>query len=537
MERIKNMRTVKYSTLVIGSGIAGLYAAIKIVQRKDFQGKLLIVTKCPLGESNSRYAQGGIAGVISKNLKDGVSLHISDTIKSGAGLSNPNVVEYVAANSERVINDLDSMGAEFDKDENGDYLYALGGGHSVNRVLHAGEDSTGMVIINALVQFVKNSPKIDIMPKSMAVELLISNNGCKGAIVFDKDLKEYTSVYSDSVVLASGGIGQVYKYTTNPYGATGDGVALAYMAGAKLKDIEFIQFHPTALVLNKETKNRYLISEAVRGEGGKLLNNSGEEFMSKYSDKKELSSRDIVTRAIISEMEKEQSSNVYLKLSDINSDIILKRFPSIWKKCKTNGIDITKDLIPVAHAAHYMIGGVEAQLNGKTSIDDLYVIGELASTEFHGANRLASNSLLECVVSADKLAQDIPLKSENIEIQSDNEIESIIEKYSKTEIQDDTNYHELKNQLRELMWNNVGIIRNEKALTEAKNKIERLLQDCKNKVIYTDFNGYEYRNMLIASNLITECALRRKESRGAHYRSDYPYTKEEAIHTYIRKGE
>lgn len=527
------METLYYSTLIIGSGASGLYSALEISRRKDFEGKLLIVTKCPFGESNSRYAQGGIAGVIDKNIEDTISLHVADTIKSGKDLCDKKVVEYVISNSQRVIDNLASIGAGFDKNEKGEYLYTKGGAHSVKRVLHSGEDATGMVMIKALSDAVKASDKIDIMQKAMAVELLVSNNECKGAIIFDKNTKEYKIIYSDNIILASGGIGQIYKYTTNPYGATGDGIALAYNAGARLKDLEFIQFHPTALVLNKETKNRYLISEALRGEGAKLVNYKGEEFMSRYSEKKELAQRDVVTRAIISEMEKENKPNVYLKTSEIPEEIVLKRFPTIAKKCKTSGIDITKDLIPVAPAAHYMIGGIDTQANGKTSIKGLYAIGEVASTGFHGANRLASNSLLECVVCADKLAQDLVFTTNKNNNINDKNIKKIIDKYIEQEQITKTNYQENKNQLREIMWDNVGIIREEKALNTAKTQIEKLKNKFNIEKKCSDIEEYEYRNMLIASSLITECALKRKESRGAHYRSDYPETNTIAKHSYI----
>lgn len=528
------MQILKYDVLVLGSGVSGLYASLKISRRDDFKGKILIATKCPFGESNSRYAQGGIASVISDNVNDSISLHINDTLKSGSGLCDKKTVEDIIINSENTIRDLISLGANFDTDEAGNFEYALGGAHSTKRVLHAGKDSTGMIIINALSNTVKNCKNIDIMPRTMAVELLVANNTCHGAILFDTNSKKHILVYSKNVILASGGCGQIYKYTTNPYGATGDGIAIAYRAGLDIRDMEFIQFHPTALALNPKAKNRYLISEAVRGEGAKLVNHKGEEFMELYSEKKELASRDIVTRAIISEMIKENSDNVFLKTSDINSEIIEKKFPSITKKCKASGIDFAKDLIPIAPAAHYMIGGIVSKINGETSVKGLYAVGEIASTGFHGANRLASNSLLECVVCSNKLANDMDLSDSNTEISSDENISKIIDLYNAQPKTSDIDFQPLKNKLKEIMWLYAGIIRSEKGLTKAKNEIELLKKDFDMNKKCSDTEEYEYRNMLINAELIIKSALARKESRGAHYRKDFPNTSDRAEHTNIK---
>lgn len=525
------MKLFEYNTVIIGSGAAGLFAALKISKRQDFDGKILIVTKCPFGESNSRYAQGGIAAAINSNIQDSVLLHINDTLKSGVGLCDENVVKLITENAENVINELVSINAGFDCDEFGKFKYTLGGAHSAKRVLHSGEDSTGTVMINALCNVIKNSPNIDILQKTMAVELIVSEAKiCQGLVVFNNNTKEHEIIYSKNIVLATGGAGQVYKYTTNPYGATGDGIALAYQAGAEIQDIEFVQFHPTALAINSDIKNRYLISEAMRGEGAKLINNHGEEFMSKYSEQKELAGRDVVSRAIISEMEKENKPNVFLTSNEISAEIVLKRFPSIAKKCLASGIDITKNPIPVAPAAHYMIGGVKAKPNGQTSIQGLYVIGELASTGFHGANRLASNSLLECIVCAEKLAQDINLKEfENKNISTVSE-----KKYEHPKQKDNNDYQLLKNKLKDTMWNKVGIIRNEESLTDALQEIAELKHSVENISCFSGISGYEFRNLIITAELITKCALARKESRGAHYRSDYPNTTASPQHSCIK---
>lgn len=399
------MKYSEYSVVVVGSGAAGLYAALKISQQIKLPEGILLISKSSLGISNSRYAQGGIVGVVHQNPDDCVELHIKDTLKAGAGLSDEKVTEEISSASDVVLNDLIENGVEFDKDESGNITFTLEAAHSVKRILHSGGDATGKGITEGLVKAVRADSNIHVIEKAMAVELLISSDKeCKGVIVFNKQTGEHEIVYSSAVIIATGGAGQVYKYTTNPNGATGDGIALAYEAGAVIQDMEFMQFHPTALALSPESQNRFLISEAVRGEGAKLLNKRGEEFMVKYDERKELAPRDVVTRAIFSEMQLENAPNVYLNAVVIGEEKIARRFPTISTRCKENGVDITKEPIPVAPAAHYTMGGIKADVEGRTSIKGLYAIGEAACTGFHGANRLASNSLLECVVCAYELA-------------------------------------------------------------------------------------------------------------------------------------
>lgn len=528
------MKVYKYSVIVIGSGLAGLYTALKISEKTDFNDKILVVTKSPFGESNSRYAQGGIAAVITENTQDSVELHTNDTLKSGLGLCDERVVEYIASHSETMINNLKNFGINFDSDQNGRLLYARGGAHSVKRVLHCGGDATGMVIIKKLTEDIKNANNIDVLTKSMAVELIVSDNECYGAVIFNKERNEHEIVLSDKVILATGGLGQIYKYTTNPYGATGDGVALCYNAGAQMQDMEFVQFHPTALAINSETRNRFLISEAVRGEGTKLVNHKGEEFMCEYNDKKELASRDIVARAILAEMQKENKPNVFLKTND-NSISLSKRFPTIARKCLLAGIDITKEPIPVAPAAHYMIGGVKADLNGKTSVKNLYVVGELASTGFHGANRLASNSLLECAVCANTLAENLRFDEQNKIEASSSLIQNLANIYSSVHDLSKTDFKELKNELRDVMWNYAGLIRSEKSLNAAMSKIQELSKIFEQTKSCSSVEEYEFKNMLITAELVIKSALSRKESRGAHYRSDYQNSNPQIIHTIIQK--
>lgn len=526
------MKYSEYSVVVLGSGAAGLYAALKISQDIKLPEGILIVSKSSLGISNSRYAQGGIVGVVHQNSDDNVELHIKDTLKAGAGLSDEKVTEEISSASDVVINDLIKNGVKFDRDENGKITFTLEAAHSVKRILHSGGDATGKGIIEGLAKAVKADENIHIMENAMAVELLISSNKeCKGVIIYNKHTGEHEIVYSSAVILATGGCGQVYKYTTNPNEATGDGIALAYEAGAVIQDMEFIQFHPTALALNTDSQNRFLISEAVRGEGAKLINKNGEEFMARYSDKRELAPRDVVTRAIYSEMKLEHSPNVFLNASIIDQAKLFKRFPTISGRCLENGIDITKKPIPVAPAAHYTMGGVKADVDGKTSIKGLYAIGETACTGLHGANRLASNSLLECVVCAYELADYLSFNNIEIPKKIDEGIKKMIDVYSRSISGKEYNSNELKSKLKDIMWNNVGIIRTEESLQKAKTEVEKLKNDFKRRRKCMNQGEYEYRNMLIVSSLIIQSALDRKESRGAHCRSDYKQTNEIALHS------
>ena len=399
------MKYSEYSVVIIGSGAAGLYSALKISQQIALPDGIILITKSKLGESNSMYAQGGIVGVIHQNKDDSVELHVKDTINAGAGLCDIDAVKDISEASDVVINDLISSDINFDEDDNGNLNFTLEAAHSVRRILHSGGDATGKNITTGLMKKVLEDETITIQENSIAVELLIDmDNNCKGVILYNELTGEHEIVYTSALVLATGGVGQVYKYTTNPECTTGDGIALAYNAGAIIQDMEFIQFHPTALALSSESKNRFLISEAVRGEGAKLINHDGKEFMASYHDKRELAPRDIVARAIFSEMKKDHASNVFLNASIIGCKKLLDRFPTISKKCRACGIDISQKPIPVAPAAHYTMGGIKSTIEGRTSIKGLYAIGEVASTGLHGANRLASNSLLECVVMAYELA-------------------------------------------------------------------------------------------------------------------------------------
>lgn len=531
------MKHSKYSAVIVGGGIAGLYAALKIAQQIELPDGLLLITKSKLGESNSRHAQGGIVAVLKENKKDSTSLHISDTLKAGAGLSDFNVTKFISENSDNVIKDLLNFGVEFDKKENDSFLLTLEAAHSVNRILHSGGDATGRGIEKALVKKVVENKDIEVYEQTLAIELLTnSDSECKGVILFNDLTQEYEVVYSSAIILASGGLGQLYEYTTNPTVATGDGIALAYNAGAIIQDMEFIQFHPTALALDVD-ENRFLISEAVRGEGAKLVDANGVQFMHKYHEKKELAPRDIVTRAIFNEMKEKNLSHMYLDSTHLEKEMLQKRFPNITKICEENGIDISKDLIPVSPAAHYSMGGVKTTVEGKTSIRGLYAIGEVASTGLHGANRLASNSLLECVVCAHELANYLSFTNLTPPKQIDETIKNVIDKYSKEVDYFEYDVDELKAELKHIMWTYVGILRDEKSLTTANKKLQELKLKFSTEAKCFNKWEYELKNMLTAAQLIINSALKREESRGAHFRTDYPNMKEIAEHSCMIKGE
>lgn len=532
------MKYSKYSTIIVGSGIAGLYAALKIEQQAKLPDGIMLITKSKLGESNSKYAQGGMVAVLKENKCDSTESHISDTIKAGAGLSEFNTVKFISENSDKVVKDLLNFGVEFDRDKDGNLCFTKEAAHSVRRILHSGGDATGKMIEKSLVEQVQNNNNIDVYEEGTVVELLINSNGeCRGVLVFNNMTCEYETVYSPAVILATGGIGQLYKYTTNPEGATGDGLAIAYNAGAVMQDMEFVQFHPTALAFDDDV-NRFLISEAVRGEGAKLVDADGMEFMAKYDERKELAPRDIVTRANYNEMMRNHLANVYLNASCIDKAKLAERFPTISKKCLEHGIDISKDFIPVAPAAHYFMGGIRTDVEGRTSINGLFAIGEVSSTGLHGGNRLASNSLLECVVCAYEVADF--LKTQNLDAPKsiDANIKSIIDQYSEEdEDVEPIDTDVFKAELKDIMWNYCGILRDEKSLMTALEKLDELkskfprTRKCQTKA------EYEFKNMLTVARMIVVSALGRKESRGAHYRLDYLKTSEECTHSHITKKE
>lgn len=531
------MKHSKYSVIIVGGGIAGLYAALKIAQRSELPDGILLITKSKLGESNSRYAQGGIVAVLNENTKDSTSLHVSDTLKAGAGLSDFNVATFISKNSDSVIKDLLTFGVDFDKNDKNDFFLTLEAAHSVNRILHSGGDATGRGIEKALTDKALSDSNITVYEQTIAVELLKnSNDECKGLVIFNDLTQEYEAIYSSAVVLASGGLGQLYKHTTNPSLATGDGVALAYNAGAVIQDMEFVQFHPTALALDAD-ENRFLISEAVRGEGAKLVDAQGNEFMQQYHEHAELAPRDVVTRAIFNKMQENNWDNVYLNSTHLNKSMLEKRFPNITRICGDNGIDISESFIPVSPAAHYAMGGIKTDVEGKTSIKGLYAIGEVASTGLHGANRLASNSLLECVVCAAELANHLSFVNLTPPKHIDERIKTCLEKYSENYEYEDCDVDAIKSELQEIMWNYVGILRDEWSLKTASKKLQELESRFPVNVKYSSKWEYELKNMFVVAQLIINSALNRKESRGAHFRTDYTVTNSVSEHSKIIKSD
>ena len=517
------MKHSTYSVIIVGSGIAGLYAAIKLSETMHLPDGILLLTKSQLAECNSRYAQGGIVGVLPENKADSISLHIADTIKAGCGLCDFNVVKFISENSNRAIKDLMKYGVEFDRNDKKQLNFTLEGAHSVRRILHVGGDATGYGIEKALVNKVKNDPaiasNITIYEQTLAIDLLVdSKNNCRGVISFNDLTKEYETVYAPITILATGGTGQVYKYTTNPSVTTGDGLALGIRANAKIKDMEFIQFHPTALSL-ENNDSRFLISESVRGEGAKLVNQKGEYFMENHPQK-DLAPRDVVAREIYSQLSK--GNKVFLDATFIDIDKFKTRFPNIYKSCMDNNIDVTKDFIPVSPAAHYCMGGIKTEINGKTSVNNLYAIGEVACTSLHGANRLASNSLLECVVCAFELVNTINKQTLTPSNIIDESVLTTIKKYSPENDMDDTDFDckKLSSELRDLMWNKVGIVRTEASLLDALSELNKIEQQEIFKDKCNSIEEYELRNMLYVAKCIINSALKRKESIGAHYRAD-----------------
>ena len=517
------MKHSTYSVIIVGSGIAGLYAAIKLSETMHLPDGILLLTKSQLAECNSRYAQGGIVGVLPENKADSISLHIADTIKAGCGLCDFNVVKFISENSNSAIKDLMKYGVEFDRNDKKQLNFTLEGAHSVRRILHVGGDATGYGIEKALVNKVKNDPaiasNITIYEQTRAIDLLVdSKNNCRGVISFNDLTKEYETVYAPITILATGGTGQVYKYTTNPSVTTGDGLALGIRANAKIKDMEFIQFHPTALSL-ENNDSRFLISESVRGEGAKLVNQKGEYFMENHPQK-DLAPRDVVAREIYSQLSK--GNKVFLDATFIDIDKFKTRFPNIYKSCMDNNIDVTKDFIPVSPAAHYCMGGIKTEINGKTSVNNLYAIGEVACTSLHGANRLASNSLLECVVCAFELVNTINKQTLTPSNIIDESVLTTIKKYSPENDMDDTDFDckKLSSELRDLMWNKVGIVRTEASLLDALSELNKIEQQEIFKDKCNSIEEYELRNMLYVAKCIINSALKRKESIGAHYRAD-----------------
>ena len=525
--------------LIIGSGIAGLSFALRVAQL----GSVIVITKKNEIDSATNLAQGGIAAVMSAD--DSKQNHIQDTLVSGAGLCDEDVVHLVVDKGPERVRDLIALGVGFVKNSKDSSGLDLGreGGHSRRRVAHA-HDFTGREIERTLLEKVKRTASIQVLENHRAIDLILTTENkenekktggcCAGAYVLNE--KGEVEVYRAKVTtLCTGGTGKVYLYTTNPDIATGDGLAMAFRAGAIMANMEFVQFHPTCLY-HPKAKN-FLISEAVRGEGGILVDQHGHPFMEKYDSRKDLATRDAVARAIDREMKERGADCVFLDITHKDKEYVKERFPTIYKRCLEYGIDITCELIPVVPAAHYMCGGVETDIWGKTSIDGLLALGETACTGLHGANRLASNSLLEAVVFAERAYEYCADHWDSISCKAFPEVEPWKVGDAQA-LSEEILIHHNWDLIRRIMWNYVGIVRNIKRLKLAKKHVNALFQEIEQhyKDYFVSQDMIELRNIALVSLLIVESALNRKESRGLHYLVDYPESQEKlARNTRFRK--
>jgi L-aspartate oxidase len=503
---------MKYDYIIVGSGIAGLYTALLARE----QGSVLIITKGSIDDCNTKHAQGGIAAAIGKD--DSPELHLKDTLAAGDGLCNIEAVRILVNEAPARIADLVNLGVPFDT-VNGEIALTKEAAHSVFRILHAGGDATGEHIELTLSKRVRAS-RIQLLEDCPVTEILVEQGAVRGVRALDCHTGSTEEFECRCLVLATGGAGQLYKFTTNSDVATGDGIALAYYAGAEITDMEFFQFHPT--VLHLPGVPPFLISEAVRGEGGVLRNANGHRFMPDYAPEADLAPRDVVARSVLYEMIKTRSGQVFIDATHLPRYVITNRFPQIYRFCLEHGLDITKNLIPVAPAAHYIMGGVRTNSWGETNIAGLFAVGETACTGVHGANRLASNSLLEAVVFAQRIVEGT-LKETPPEIAASSLDDDIYSSLSPRRIPKTVPPPGLST-LQALLWDKVGIIRNRKDLTKAAD-ILAAWQKCLPQP--KDRPSYELANLVLTARLITEAALLREESRGAHFRSDFPQSSPE----------
>jgi len=519
---MKNTQMLLCDVLIIGSGLAGLTSALKLADHK----KVLIVSKREILDSSSQWAQGGVAAVMSN--EDSIESHVKDTEFVGGGLTDPKVASFVASHGKDAIQWLNDLHVPFSRDDTTHQFHLTKeGGHSHRRVVHA-KDATGLAIQATLSEQVKAHANITILENHIAVDLItekkslkvdhIKSNRCLGAYILNNKTGKVITVSAQETILAAGGVSKVYLYTTNPDVSTGDGVAMAWRAGCRVANMEFIQFHPTCLFHPKAKS--FLISEIVRGEGGLLKLPDGSRFMDEYDARGELASRDIVARAIDFEMKKRGIDCVYLDISHKSPDFIKSHFPTIYARCLELGMDITKEWIPVVPAAHYSCGGVMTNLAGQSDLAHLYAIGETAYTGLHGANRLASNSLLECLVFGEAVAKHIlQSKVDTTSFELPHWDESRV-----TDADEEILITHTWNELRRFMWNYVGIVRTNKRLSRALHRIHMLRDEVHE--FYTNFkvshNLIELRNLLQVAELIVESAIARHESRGLHFSRDYP---------------
>ena len=526
MQSVKSQRV---DFLVLGSGIAGVRAAIELARA----GRVLVLSKGELFESSTEYAQGGIAAALSED--DEVSLHLHDTLQAGDGLCREEAVRILVEEGPRLIQELIEWGMKFDR--NGTKLaFTREGAHSRSRVLHAHGDSTGREILRALMAKAKSLHSIQVQPYAFAVDLLKDGERVCGAEYLDEKTGHLNTIHASAVLLATGGLGQVYKETTNPSVACGDGVAIAWRAGATLSDMEFVQFHPTALYVKGAP--RFLLSEALRGEGAQLRNLDLERFMPRYHEAAELAPRDVVSRAIVMEMHRCKSEFVYLDLTSLDAEHVKKRFPRIYSTCLEYNLDITTDLMPVRPAAHYAMGGVATDLRGASTLEGLYAAGEVAATGVHGANRLASNSLLEGLVYGACAARAMiaQLEGRAAAARAGGSVTAKAQEPSPPlqAASSPAQMEKLLSEIRCIMWDKVGVIRRGKELKEAVKRLQAISLPA---VPATERKYYEAQNTLEVARLIACSALAREESRGAHYRTDFPLKNETTPpeHSFVSK--
>ncbi len=518
---------IKTDFLIVGSGVAGLTFALKAAHQFP-KAKVIIITKADESESNTKYAQGGMAVALDTK-SDSFKRHIDDTLKAGDGLCDKKVVEFVVKEGPERLSELVNWGAQFDKQKQGNFHLGKEGGHTTNRIIHKG-DSTGLEIEEALLKQVSETKNIQVLSHRFVVDLITEHHvekarkikskqkTCYGVYILNSKTNRVDKVVSKITLIATGGTGQVYKNTTNPVVATGDGIAMAFRAKAAIKNMEFIQFHPTALYNPGESPS-FLISEAVRGEGAILRTKDGKRFMEKYDVREELASRDILARAIDHELKKSGDNFVYLDCRHIEKKSFIKHFPTIYNKCKSLGIDITKDMIPVVPAAHYLCGGIKVDKNGNTTIHNLYACGECSYTGLHGANRLASNSLLEAIVYAHRCFADSAQKINKIMLRTDipdwNDQGTA---YPKEKI---TMTHNRK-ELQETMSNFVGIVRSDERLRKAMERVKIIAKETQqlyNKSVLSP-QLCELRNMIDIAYLIVNHSIKRKKNKGVFYNID-----------------